>query len=183
MNQALSAITTSGLAAKGDGPNNASPLYAIHPGLAAAGRAQAGFDFQTTVDTEAAGLWIGMFQMALEANITKMLVHSGLAAHEYLTRQGQWTRVAALLDSAFAHEPSRANAAAALRAVQPIAAHAPEAAALLARVQMALNRVETRPKRSRHASRRIARRLPGGGCSCRIVASVVSPQRTTGQGP
>ena len=141
VNQALSAITTSGLAAKGDGPNNASPLYAIHPGLAAAGRAQAGFDFQTTVDTEAAGLWIGMFQMALEANITKMLVHSGLAASPYLTRQGQWTRVAALLDSAFAHEPSRANAAAALRAVQPIAAHAPEAAALLARVQMALNPV------------------------------------------
>jgi tetratricopeptide (TPR) repeat protein len=61
-------------------------------------------------------------------------VRAGLAAVPYLLRQQRWKVAAALLEDAFLLDPSRANAAAVLPAIEQIIPHDPLAAGLLARV-------------------------------------------------
>jgi hypothetical protein len=113
--------------------------YAVHPGVAAAGRAQAGKQFRDAADTETAAYWDAVFRSASgdtgDGGIdTGLLVRAGLAAVPYLTRQEQWTSAAYLLERAFVRDPSRANAAAVLPAIQEIAARDPRYAGVAARV-------------------------------------------------
>jgi hypothetical protein len=62
------------------------------------------------------------------------MVHAAQAAVPYLIRLGEWDDAGSLLDKTFRHDPSRANAAATLPALQQIVRHAPHGAGLLAQV-------------------------------------------------
>jgi hypothetical protein len=113
--QALSAVAAHGLITVHGDPAS----YSVHPGIAEAGREQAGKPFRDATDTEAADYWDAVFRYASGENgddgvNTGLLVRAGLAAVPYLLRQGQWDAAGYLLGSAFNAEPSRANAAAAL---------------------------------------------------------------------
>jgi hypothetical protein len=132
---ALKAIVGRGLIAVQGEPES----YAIHPGVAEAGRVQAGKPFRDAADAETAAFWVAVFRSASgEAGAgvvdTGMVVRAGLAAVPYLLRQEQWTVAATVLDQAFIRDPSRANAAAVLPAIQEIAAHDPRQAVVAARV-------------------------------------------------
>ncbi|HXR27368.1 MAG TPA: hypothetical protein VN771_05855, partial [Candidatus Baltobacteraceae bacterium] len=142
IDQALAAIAARGLAAVQHEPE----AYAIHPGIAAAGRTQAGQAFRDAADTETAVFWATVFRHASgEADgggtDTGLLVRAGLAAVPYLTRRQQWTLAGYLLQHAFNAEPSRANAAAVLPAILEIAAHDPGRADVLARVLQVIDPV------------------------------------------
>jgi hypothetical protein len=139
LDAALKAIAAQGLAAIQGEPAS----YAIHPGVAAAGRAQAGKPFRDAADNETAAYWDAVFRSAsgetggTDAHTgtdTRLMVRAGLAAVPYLLRQEQWTTAAYLLERAFTAEPSRANAAAVLPAIQEIAARDPRYAGVAARV-------------------------------------------------
>ena len=113
--------------------------YTIHPGVAAAGRSQAGVPFRDAVDTEAAAYWDAVFDYASGetgdgAVRTGLVVRAGLAAVPYLIRLRRWAAAGAMLERAFGRDPSRANAAAVLPAIQEIAGHYPEASGVLAMV-------------------------------------------------
>ncbi len=139
LDQALTAITTAGLAARGEDRDRSIEFYAIHPGVAAAGRARAGQPFHDAVDAEAAAYWVAMLRHANgetgDAGInTRLLVRAGLSIVPYLTRQAQWRRAADLLDLAFSADPSRSNAAAMLPAIQQITGRDPDATDVLAKI-------------------------------------------------
>jgi hypothetical protein len=137
---ALRAIAGRGLIAVRREPES----YAIHPGVVAAARTQAGKPFRDAVDTETAASWDAAFRRASgeigDDDIdTALMVHAGLAAVPYLLRQEQWAQAAQLLERAFIADPSRANAAAMLPAIQEIAARDPGHAAAAARVLQAID--------------------------------------------
>jgi hypothetical protein len=118
--------------------------YAVHPGVAAAGRAQADQAFRDAVDAEAAAYWQAVCRYASGENSggtvsTGLTVRAGLAGVPYLIRRQQWTMAATMLESAFLRDPSRANAAAVLPAVQEIADHDARQGAVLARVLQVLD--------------------------------------------
>jgi hypothetical protein len=124
--QAIAAIAARGLVAVAHEPES----YAIHPGVAEAGRAEAGKPFREAADAEAAAFWVGVFQSAsgetgdgTGAVDTGLVVRAGLAAVPYLLRREQWAAAAIVLEHAFIRAPSRANAAAVLPAIEEIAAH------------------------------------------------------------
>jgi hypothetical protein len=123
LDQALTAVAARGLAGvKHEKPES----YAIHPGIAAAGRTQAGQPFRDAADTQTAAFWAAVFRHASgeagDGTDTGLLVRAGLAAVPYLVRQQQWSDAGYLLEHAFIAEPSRANAAAVLPAIEEIAA-------------------------------------------------------------
>ena len=125
----LAAISARGLAAIREGTEHADESYALHPGIAAAGRTQAGEPFRHAVDAEAAIYWAGTYQRASGADggivHTGLLVRAGLGAVPYLVRLQRWDHAAMLLEGAFNQDPSRANAVAVLPAIEQIARHAP----------------------------------------------------------
>jgi tetratricopeptide (TPR) repeat protein len=132
---ALKAIAGRGLIAVQGEPES----YAIHPGVAETGRAQAGKPFRDAADAVTAAYWGSVLQYASGdtgngAVDTGLLVRAGLAAVPYLIRQEQWADAAAVLEQAFVRDPSRANAAAVLPAIQEIAARDPRRADVAARV-------------------------------------------------
>ena len=135
LDQALVAVTAQGLVAVRREPES----YAIHPGVAAAGREQAGEKFRDAVDAEAAAFWGAMFRYA-SGNTgngridTGLTVRAGLGAVPYLMRLEQWTAAATMLEHAFIGDPTRANAVAVLPAIQEIADHDARQAGVLARV-------------------------------------------------
>lgn len=136
---ALAAAAAAGLLSIRPETVDLDESYAVHPGVAEASRDLAGQPFRNAVDTEAAAYWHAIYRQALGADgggsvHTRLLVRAGLAAVPYLTRQQQWGRAAALLEDAFASDPSRANAAAVLPAIEQITQHAPRQDATLARV-------------------------------------------------
>jgi tetratricopeptide (TPR) repeat protein len=136
---ALAAIATRGLAAIRAGSDEAAESYGIHPGVAAAGRAQAGQPFRDAVDVAAAAYWRAIHRYASGENDegsvhTGRLVRAGLASVPYYLRRQQWDAAAYLLEDAFNRDPSRANAAAVLPAIQQITLYDPRRAVVLARV-------------------------------------------------
>jgi hypothetical protein len=142
--RSLTSVATRALAAIRPEADDANRTFTLHPGVAAAGRAQAGSSFQAVVDAETSDYWTAEYWAASgDGNDnppdTRLLVHAGLAAVPYLVRQEQWTQAAALLESAFNQEPTRANAASALPAIEQISRHFPEADGLLARVLQVIN--------------------------------------------
>jgi tetratricopeptide (TPR) repeat protein len=139
LDQALAAVAAAGLAAIRPGAKDADGTYALHPGVAEAGRSHAGQPFQDAVDIEAADYWAAVYEQASSLTNdgsvhTTLLVRAGLAAVPYLLRQQQWQHVAYLLEAAFARDPSRANAAAMLPAITQVTRHDPAQADLLALV-------------------------------------------------
>ena len=67
----------------------------IHPGVAEAGRAAAGADFQAAVDAELAATWWTLMGKGREAHGKEpwagpWIVRAGLAAYPYLSRLGEW---------------------------------------------------------------------------------------------
>jgi tetratricopeptide (TPR) repeat protein len=135
LDEILAVVAAQGLAAIQREPES----YAIHPGVAAAGREQAGEPFRDAVDTEAAEFWNAVYRYASgqtgDGRIdTGLAVHAGLAAVPYLMRLQQWTAAATMLEHAFIRDPTRTNAIAVLPTIQEIADHDARQAAVLARV-------------------------------------------------
>ena len=132
---AVSLITTARFVTDG-----ADETYPVHPGVAEAGRGHAGQPFRDAADTVAAGFWeavhLSEYVQASGGSVdTGLLVRAGLAAIPYLLRRQQWDRAAALLEGAFVRDPSRANAAAVLPAIEQITRHEPRWAGVLGKVQ------------------------------------------------
>jgi CHAT domain len=139
LDQALSALAAQGLATIRTGADDGGQSYAVHPGVAAAGRADAGQSFYLAVDDQVALYWEATFRYASgEAGDngvhTGLVVRAGMAAVPYLVRQERWTVAAGMLERAFNEDPSRLNAAAMLPAVQQMAKHDPSLAGVLARI-------------------------------------------------
>ena len=135
LDRLVTAVAAHGLVAVRREPES----YAIHPGVAAAGRAQAGEQFRDAVDTEVAAYWQAVYQHASgetgDGRIdTGLTVHAGLAAVPYLLRLKKWTTAGTMLEHAFNRDRTRANAAAVLSAIQEIADHDPRQAGVLAMI-------------------------------------------------
>ena len=67
--------------------------YRIHPGVAEAGREEAGSELRDSVDTEMADLWKGVFWEAVEKEAEGMgglVLRAGRSAVPYLMRQRRW---------------------------------------------------------------------------------------------
>jgi tetratricopeptide (TPR) repeat protein len=144
LDQELAALASRGLAAVRTEADDGNQSYALHPGVAAAGRDHAGPGFQDAVDTEAAAYWRAVFDRTSGENDdgtvdTLLLVRAGLAAVPYLLRQQDWNEAAVLLENAFLQDPSRASAAALLPAVTRIAEHNPRHEDTLALVLRSLD--------------------------------------------
>jgi hypothetical protein len=140
----LTAIAAQGLVAVRGETASEDESYAIHPGVAAAGRVQAGEPFRDAVDTEAAAYWDAVYRYASgetgdHGTDTGLMVRAGLAAVPYLIRRQQWTTAAFMLERAFNRDPSRANAAAVLPAIQDITDRDPAQAGKLALVLAVLD--------------------------------------------
>jgi len=134
----LATVAARGLAAV-DGERGG---YAVHPGIAAAGRAHAGMPFQDAVDEEAVVFWKAVYEQASgrlgDGTVdTRDLIRAGLAVVPYLMRRQEWADAANMLGAAFARAPSRASAAAMLPAIARISRHHPSATAVLASVVQA----------------------------------------------
>jgi hypothetical protein len=146
LDQVLPAVAARGLVAVRPETASECESYAVHPGVAAAGRAQAGQAFQDAVDTEAAAYWEAVYRYASgetgDGTVrTGLTVRAGLAAVPYLIRRQQWTTAGVMLENAFVRDPSRANAAAVLSAIQEIAEHDARQGVVLARVLQVLDPV------------------------------------------
>ena len=138
LNGAMAKIIAAGLATVRSKAADALD-YAVHPGVAAAGRAAAGHLFRVIADTEAAAFWDAVFRHASGENDdgavdTQLMVRAGLGAAPYLLRLEQWHRAGFLLDKAFSAEPTRSNAATVLPVIEQIAAREPYWTGMLARV-------------------------------------------------
>jgi hypothetical protein len=151
LDQALTAIASRGLAATRPKTSDENASYTIHPGIAAAGRADAGRDFQNATDAEAATCWQAVFQHASEENDDGsvnigLAVRAGIAAAPYLLRQEKWNDAAVLLHDAFVQDPSRANAAVILPTIRRIAARDPSHGDTMALILLALDPVAAETK-------------------------------------
>jgi tetratricopeptide (TPR) repeat protein len=144
LDQALAAVAATGLVTIRPETEDADQSYAVHPGVAEAGRHHAGDALRDAVDTEAAAFWDAVYRQASgEAGDgtvhTGLAVRAGLAAVPYLVRRQQWQHAAALLERAFGRDPSRANAAAMLPAITQVTRHDPSTADVLALVLQVLD--------------------------------------------
>jgi tetratricopeptide (TPR) repeat protein len=75
----------------------------IHPGVAEAGRAEAGAEFQGAVDIELAATWRtamshGLKEYGKSPDAGNLIVRAGLAAFPYLSRCEQWATASAMLE-------------------------------------------------------------------------------------
>lgn len=163
LDETLAALTTPSLIAIRRETGNVEETYRIHPGVASAGRTQAGKDFQDAVDAELAAFWIATLEHALEREdegpTTTLVVRSGMAAARYLIRLGEWARVAMVLHEAFDRDRSRATAAAVLPALQAVAAtgQVPAASHLLAKVLQEIDPATAEGQMRTHLDHAVAR--------------------------
>jgi hypothetical protein len=137
---ALAALAAVGLVS---GPGE-SERYDLHPGVAEAGRTEAGKAFRAMVDAECAGflhvvVWQASGNGPDGSMNTDLMVHAALAAVPYLLRKGDWDLANALLESVFVRDQSRKTATAVLPALQQVARHYPGSAVVLARVLKAID--------------------------------------------
>ena len=83
----------------GDKPSQYT--IAIHPGVAEAGRAEAGAVVQAAVDHELAATWVTLMRRSLASHGNEptgaAIVRAGLAAFPYLARLREWTTAAEML--------------------------------------------------------------------------------------
>ena len=139
LDRALAEVAARGLASIRGEAADGHASYLVHPGVAEAGRDRAGKPFRDAIDSVAAAFWDAVHRRASGQAAggtvdTGLLVRAGLAAVPYLLRQHQWDHATALLERGFLRDPSRANAAAILPAIEQITRHEPRHADLLARV-------------------------------------------------
>jgi tetratricopeptide (TPR) repeat protein len=83
----------------------------VHPGVAGAGRAAAGDNFQAAVDDEMAAFWLAVFEEGGEDEVQgggALVVQAGRAAAPYLLRQGHWREASTLLEQALLRDASPA---------------------------------------------------------------------------
>jgi tetratricopeptide (TPR) repeat protein len=97
----------------------------IHPGVAEAGRADAGAEFQSAVDIELAAAWRTLMVQTLEQygkslEAGDIIVRAGLAAFPYLSRRAEWKTAAIMLEQVGQVDFSPATIAALLPRVQRI---------------------------------------------------------------
>ena len=135
LDRALAAVASQGLVAVRHKPES----YAIHPGVAAAGRSQADQSLRDAVDAETASYWNAVYWYASgetgsDRIDTGLIVRAGLAAVPYLIRLQQWSAAGTMLEGAFSLDPSRANAAAVLPAIREITDHDAKQAGVLGAV-------------------------------------------------
>ena len=98
--------------------------YRVHPGVAEAARNQAGAEFQSAVDNEAAAFWRVNFQYALDneaKGLGQVLVRAGRSAAPYLIRLEEWDTAATLLEHVVVRDQSHAVLAAVIPMLQHIA--------------------------------------------------------------
>jgi tetratricopeptide (TPR) repeat protein len=122
----LAALVRAGLVeqrATGDEPDDYT--ITIHPGVAEAGRAEAGAAVQAAVDHELAATWHQTMSRSEESYGKKptgaAIVRAGLAAFPYLARLGEWETAAAMLERSVQVDKSPEAIAAALPMAQRIA--------------------------------------------------------------
>jgi hypothetical protein len=118
---ALEPLASQGLIAPATGTGGDQDGYQVHPGVAAAGRAQAGGAFQAAVDHEAAAYWHTLFQQAYEQETGWLIVRAGRAAVPYLLRLGEQRRALTLLEQVLHRDSSPATIAALLPVLRQIA--------------------------------------------------------------
>ena len=118
---ALAPLTSQGLAAAVTGTGGDPAGFLVHPGVAAAGRAQAGEAFQAAVDREAAAFWTTGFRQGLEEETGWLIVRAGRAAVPYLLRLGQRGLALDLLEQVTHRDWSPGTIAALLPVLRQIA--------------------------------------------------------------
>ena len=125
----LAALTTAGLVAADTlataDPAAPAQFYRLHPGVAEAGRRQAGETVQTAVDTELAAFWRAVLVQAVQQEVQGaggLLVHAGRAAAPYLLRQRRWEEASTLLERVLTRDAAPATLAAVLPWLEQIAA-------------------------------------------------------------
>nr|WP_294508146.1 CHAT domain-containing protein [uncultured Rhodopila sp.] len=98
---------------------------AIHPGVAEAGRAEAGAAVQAAVDRELAVTWAQVMRQSLESQGKQptgtAIVRAGLAAFPYLARLGEWADASMMLERSVMVDESPEAIAAALPVARRIA--------------------------------------------------------------
>ena len=105
--------------------NEQVTCFAIHPGVAEAGRATAGPALTDATDTELAAFWVTVFRQASAAinqGTGPLIRRAGLAAAPYLLRCRKWSAAAALLESVVHQDQSSATVAAVLPLLRYIVA-------------------------------------------------------------
>ena len=98
--------------------------YAIHPGVAEAGRAEAGDSFQAAVDAELAAFWEAVFQHGREQESSgggPLIIRAGRGAAPYLMRRQRWEEASTLLEQVLSRDRSPATVAAVLPLLRRIA--------------------------------------------------------------
>jgi hypothetical protein len=101
--EVLAPLVAAGLAdKKATGEDGEAFEVLIHPGVAEAGRAEAGPAFQEAVDMELAATWKTVMQRGLEEygkapGAGHAIVRAGLAAFPYLSRCQEWTITSMML--------------------------------------------------------------------------------------
>jgi hypothetical protein len=121
---ALAPLLEQGLVAVERDDEGQPAAYLLHPGVAAAGRAAAGTDFQATVDTELAAYWINSFRVALEREgeeLGWLVLRAGRGATPYLLRLKQWSQARLLLERVLYRDPSPGTVASLLPVLRRIA--------------------------------------------------------------
>ena len=96
----------------------------IHPGVAEAGREQAGPKLRESVDVRLASFWIAVFQQALEeegAGMGDLILRAGRSAAPYLMRQRRWKEASTLLEQVISRDNSPATVAGTVPVLQRIA--------------------------------------------------------------
>ncbi len=101
--------------------------YRVHPGVAEAGRAQAGGQVQQVVDQVLARFWQAEFVKALEAEVTeageRLVLRAGRGAVPYLLRLEDWITASMLLEQVVLRDQSPAT----IQMVLPLERHIAEA--------------------------------------------------------
>ena len=119
--RALEPLTSQGLIAVVNDADGDLTGFRIHPGVAAAGRAKAGQEFQGAVDLEVAAYWNTAFQHAWEQETGPLIVRAGRAAVPYLLRLGEHELALVLLEQVLHRDRSPGTVLALLPVLRQIA--------------------------------------------------------------
>jgi len=98
--------------------------YHLHPGVAEAGRAEAGDEFQAAADTELAAFWVAAFRHGRDKEtegLGGLVVEAGRRAAPYLLRRQDWEAASTLLEQAVGRDASPATIAGVLPLLRRIA--------------------------------------------------------------
>ncbi len=118
---ALEPLTRQGLATALTDTDGDVAGFVVHPGVAAAGRAQAGEAFQAAVDQEAGAYWTTVFSQARKQEIGWLIVRAGRAAVPYLLRLDEHSLALRLLEQVVHRDQSPGAIAALLPVLRQIA--------------------------------------------------------------